>query len=141
MRQTTITPQFVEFIPDRLQEGALYVSAKYGTVVHKCCCGCGEEVVTPLTLAGWQLRREGKNVTLLPLIGNWNFRCQSHYWIRSNRVIWVGSMTKHQIHSVQERDRKDLERYVAQVNTRKTDSEARSVGKSKTGSDEVPYGL
>lgn len=118
MKQTTITPQFVEFIPDKLQEGILYISERYGTVVHKCCCGCGEEVVTPLTSADWQLRKEGGNVTLFPSIGNWNFHCQSHYWIRRNRVEWARSMTKQQIHRVQERDRQDKERYVAQVNAR-----------------------
>jgi hypothetical protein len=119
MKQTTIIPQFVEFIPDQLQDGVLYISERYGTVVHKCCCGCGEEVVTPLTPADWQLRKEGNNVTLFPSIGNWNFHCQSHYWIRRNRVEWARAMTKQQICRVQERDRQDKVRYVAQVNARK----------------------
>lgn len=121
MKQTTITPQFVEFIPDQLQEGILYISERYGTVVHKCCCGCGEEVVTPLTPADWQLRKEGSNVTLFPSVGNWNFHCKSHYWIRRNRVEWARAITKQQIRRVQERDRQDKERYVAQVNARKAD--------------------
>lgn len=116
MKQTMITPEFVEFIPDRLQEGVLYISEQYGTVVHKCCCGCGEEVVTPLTPADWQLRREGAAVSLVPSIGNWNFRCKSHYWIRRNRVEWAPSMTKQQIRRVQDRDRQDKEQYIAQVN-------------------------
>lgn len=119
MRQMAIAPQFVEFIPDRLQEGVLYISEKYGTVVHKCCCGCGEEVVTPLSPADWQLRKEGNNVTLFPSIGNWNFNCQSHYWIRKNRVEWARMMSRQQIRRVQERDRHDKEHYVAQVNARK----------------------
>jgi hypothetical protein len=140
MRQATITPQFVEFIPDRLQEGVLYISEKYGTVVHKCCCGCGEEVVTPLTPADWQLRKEGSNVTLFPSIGNWNFPCQSHYWIRKNRVEWARAMTKQQIRRVQERDRQDKEHYVAQVNARKADGAVgrpeaeQTVGKAIGGS-------
>jgi len=119
MRQTVINPLFVEFIPDVLKEGVLYISEQYGTVVHKCCCGCGEEVVTPLTPVDWQLRKEGKTVTLFPSIGNWNFPCQSHYWIRRNKVEWSHAMTKQKIRRVQERDRQDKERYVAEINARK----------------------
>ena len=53
--------QFVEYIPAHLDEGVLYVSLPFGTVVHRCACGCGEEVVTPLGPAEWRLtyRREG----------------------------------------------------------------------------------
>jgi hypothetical protein len=94
MRQATITPKFVEFIPDQLQEGILYISEKYGTVVHKCCCGCGAEVVTPLTPVDWQLKKDRKTVTLFPSIGNWNFPCQSHYWIRRNNVEWARSRAR-----------------------------------------------
>jgi hypothetical protein len=47
--------KFVEFIPDELDTGVLYISTTYATVVHKCCCGCGNEVVTPLTPNDWQL--------------------------------------------------------------------------------------
>ncbi len=37
--------EFVEFIPDELKGDTIYVSIPYATVVHKCCCGCGTEVV------------------------------------------------------------------------------------------------
>ena len=40
--------EFVEHIPEHVAEGVLYVSVRFGTVVHRCACGCGEEVVTPL---------------------------------------------------------------------------------------------
>src|SRR5690242_17999017 len=86
---TTLTHQFVEFIPDQLQEGKLYISLEYATVAHKCCCGCGKEVVTPLSPTDWKLIFDGQTVTLDPSIGNWSFSCQSHYWIRNNSVRWA----------------------------------------------------
>jgi len=142
MKQAIITPQFVEFIPDQLQEGVLYVSEKYSTAIHKCCCGCGKEVVTPLTPVDWKLKKEGKTVTLFPSIGNWNYPCQSHYWIRRNRVEWARAMTKQQIIRVQERDRKDKELYITQTNASKIGNQppADYLG-SKTMSKLGFYGL
>lgn len=119
MRQSVITPQFVELMPNQIQEGVLYISEKYGTAIHKCCCGCGLKVVTPLSPVKWKLQRDGNHVTLYPSIGNWNFPCRSHYWIRRNRVEWAASMTKQQIASVQNRDLRDSQRYIEQVNVRK----------------------
>jgi len=123
MRQLTITPQFVELIPTQIQDGILYISEKYGTAIHKCCCGCGHEVVTPLSLASWKLYRVGNIVTLHPSIGNWKFQCKSHYLIQKNKVIWVPSMSKQQIHRVQDRDKRDMERYIAQSNVHKMKGE------------------
>ena len=82
-----LTHEFVEFIPDELKEGIVYVSVMFATVAHKCCCGCGREVVTPLSPTDWKLIYDGQSVSLEPSIGNWSFACQSHYWIRGNRVI------------------------------------------------------
>ena len=52
--------KFVDYIPQQLDDGVLYVSIGFGTVVHRCACGCGEEVVTPLGPAEWRahLRRQ-----------------------------------------------------------------------------------
>ena len=33
----TLTHEFVEFIPDVIEEGKIYVSIEYATAVHKCC--------------------------------------------------------------------------------------------------------
>lgn len=104
MKATAIFPQFVEFIPSTLQEGVLYVSQKYGTVAHKCCCGCGIKIVTPIAPTDWQLTISGSEVTLHPSVGNWNHPCQSHYIIKRNRVIWAGSMTQQQINRGRNRD-------------------------------------
>jgi len=82
----TVQHQFVEYVPDVIEEGILYISLPYATAIHKCICGCGNEVVTPLSPKDWQLTFDGKAVSLSPSIGNWNFACQSHYWIRNNRI-------------------------------------------------------
>jgi hypothetical protein len=87
-RQKIIRPEFVEFIPDEVEEGVLYVSTRYATATHKCPCGCGEIVVTPIRPTDWTLIWDGDSVTLEPSIGNWSLPCQSHYWIIKNRIVW-----------------------------------------------------
>lgn len=124
MKRTTITPVFVDFIPEELNEGVMYISETHNTIVHRCCCGCGLEVVTPLSPVDWQLKREGKLITIRPSIGNWNYPCQSHYLITRNKVDWAGRMTKLQIQRVQERDQRDKERYISQINARKATTSA-----------------
>lgn len=86
-----IKPAFVRTIPEHLDEGVLYISKEYATASHKCCCGCGQEVVTPLTREGWNLVQRKKLVSLYPSIGNWQYACQSHYFIKKNKIIWLSS--------------------------------------------------
>jgi hypothetical protein len=108
MRINLITPEVVELAPRVLQPGRLYISPKYGAAVHLCCCGCGEKVVTPLSPAEWRIELTQGRATLHPSIGNWSMVCQSHYWIRGNRVVWSGQLSKRQIKAVLERDQRDL---------------------------------
>src|ERR1035437_6722515 len=89
--------EFIEFIPDQLNELTIYVSIRYATVSHLCCCGCGNRVVTPLTPTDWKLIFDGKTVSLDPSIGNWSFECQSHYWITNNRVRWAARWSPEEI--------------------------------------------
>lgn len=104
-----LRPEFVEFIPDRLEPSVLYISRRYATASHLCCCGCEREVVTPLNPAKWRItEREGK-VSLAPSVGNWSFSCRSHYWINANRVQWSTAMAPEVIQAVQARDRRDAE--------------------------------
>jgi hypothetical protein len=81
--------QFVEFIPDDLEQGTIYISIRFATASHLCCCDCGNKVVTPIRPTDWKLIFDGKTVSLEPSIGNWSFPCQSHYWIRNNRIKWA----------------------------------------------------
>lgn len=80
--------QFVEFMPDDIQEGIIYISLEYKSVIHRCACGCGREVNTPLHPTGWNMTYDGETISLKPSIGNWSFDCKSHYWITNNEVEW-----------------------------------------------------
>ena len=122
MRVNRIFPIFAEFIPEQLENGKLYISEKYGTAIHKCCCGCGEEVVTPLTPIDWRIVKGRGGISLFPSVGNWNYQCQSHYIIRDNRVVWANQLTKTQIERVQQRDFQDKHRYIALMNSTKSES-------------------
>ena len=73
-------------MPPVLEEGVLYISVEYCSAIHKCVCGCGNKVVTPLSPTEWELTFDGKRVSLNPSIGNWKFECKSHYWIIKNKV-------------------------------------------------------
>ncbi|WP_430933279.1 DUF6527 family protein [Saccharicrinis sp. 156] len=89
--------KFVETIPDFLKENVVYITTQYNTAVHKCMCGCGNEVVTPITPHDWELIYNGESITLYPSIGNWNFDCQSHYWIKNNEIVWAEKWSKNRI--------------------------------------------
>jgi len=80
--------RFVDFIPDIIEESILYISLDHGTVIHKCACGCGSEVNTPLTPTGWKMIYNGEAISLKPSVGNWSFDCKSHYWIINSEVEW-----------------------------------------------------
>lgn len=86
--------EFITTIPEVLDPGVLYVSIPYAVVAHGCCCGCGNEVVTPLDPNDWELTFNGKSISLSPSIGNGGLFCQSHYWIRHNRVVWLPRISK-----------------------------------------------
>jgi hypothetical protein len=103
--------KFVEFIPEKIEEGVLYISLDYCTSIHKCVCGCGNEVVTPISPTDWKLTFDGISVTLYPSIGNWNFDCQSHYWIRNNNVEYAGQWTEKEIRSGRENDHERKKEY------------------------------
>lgn len=42
-RLSYIVPVFVEFIPENLDYGKIYISDTYRTATHLCACGCGIE--------------------------------------------------------------------------------------------------
>lgn len=103
-KREIVRHEFVEVIPDQLEEGVLYISIPYATALHRCFCGCGAEIVTPLSPTDWELSFNGETVSLNPSIGNWSYPCQSHYWIRRNRVHWARRMSERQIARVRARD-------------------------------------
>lgn len=91
MRTSRLSLNFSEFIPDALEPGILYITMEYGTAVHLCACGCGEQVITPFSPTDWKLQYDGESITLHPSIGNWSFPCKSHYWIRNSQIRWAES--------------------------------------------------
>jgi hypothetical protein len=76
----------VEYIPESIDDGELYVSERFGTAMHLCACGCGNETVTPLSGIGWTL---SAGPTLRPSIGNYSFPCRSHYFLTDGRIDWL----------------------------------------------------
>ena len=100
-----LEPRFVEAIPEKLEAGIIYASIEYATVAHLCCCGCGNEIVTPLTPTDWKLTYDGESISMHPSIGNWSFPCRSHYWIRAGKVQWAEDWTPEQIRAGRAYDR------------------------------------
>jgi Family of unknown function (DUF6527) len=111
-RQNQIQHRYVEFIPKDLDEGILYISTRFKTASHLCCCGCGSKVVTPLNPAKWRLVDHGSAVSLSPSIGLGALPCRSHYWIRRSRIDWYPKMTDAQTQRAQHADE-----YASQVYT------------------------
>jgi hypothetical protein len=97
--------KFVVNIPEKLDKETIYISVKYCTAVHKCICGCDNEVVTPLSPTDWELSFNGKSVSLYPSIGNWNFDCKSHYWIVNNMVKLAENWNNFEIEQGRQRDK------------------------------------
>ena len=89
--------EFVDYIPKQMDDGILYVSLRFGTAVHRCACGCGEEVVTPLGPVEWRLTYDGRTLSLAPSIGNWSFPCRSHYWIDEGNVRWARGFSEAEV--------------------------------------------
>jgi len=102
--RSTYRHTFVETLPDKLEEGILYVCMPYATSAHNCFCGCGREVVTPIHPTKWKLTFDGINVSLTPSIGSWALPCRSHYWLQGGRVAWAETWADEDIQAAQSRD-------------------------------------
>jgi hypothetical protein len=131
----TISAKFVDHLPDHLAEGVLYISEEFAIAGHKCCCGCGEEVITPLNPAQWRLTKARNTVSLYPSIGNWKYQCRSHYWIKNNQVIDAGPMKAATIEMVKQKDRRDKNRYIASINESSVGSQVPSSQASAQGTN------
>lgn len=100
-----LRPTFVEKMPDTLEDGIIYISEPCRLALHNCCCGCGEEVSTPLGPTEYTLQVVGDAVTVRPSIGNHDYPCRSHYLIENGSVIWAGAMSREAIEAGREFDR------------------------------------
>ena len=111
MKTRQLDHRFVESFPDQLEAGVLYVSTPYASVAHACACGCGLEVITPLSPTDWKLTFDGKNVSLYPSIGRSGLPCRSHYWIKDGAVEWSYDMSDDEIKAGRLRDEKAKDLY------------------------------
>lgn len=98
--------EFVTYIPEELDDGVVYASMQYRVAVHRCPCGCGDRVVTPLDPAQWALTYDGQSVSLAPSIGGGS--CNSHYYITRGRVRWYKPLTERERLVAAERDQAAL---------------------------------
>jgi hypothetical protein len=110
MTTERLVPEFIESGKDSMNPGTLYVSIEYGTCGHLCACGCGNEVITPLSPAQWAFTYDGKNASLRPSIGNWSLPCKSHYIVDRGNIRWARTFSDLEIARNRERDRAVLER-------------------------------
>lgn len=103
--------RFVKHVPEQLEPGLLYISMEFASAAHSCCCGCGEEVVTPITPTDWRMTYDGETVSLWPSVGNWKQRCRSHYVIEHGRVLEAGPWSDAQVAAERRRDKAAKEGY------------------------------
>jgi hypothetical protein len=111
----TFKHEFVQFIPEDLHEGTIYISIRFATVSHLCACGCKTKVVTPLKPTDWKLTFDGKTISLHPSVGNWAFPCRSHYWISNNSAQWAEDWPQEQIDGNRAYSRHAKEKYLGQA--------------------------
>lgn len=134
IRHRTLDHKFVEDIPEALEPGVLYVSLRYATALHLCCCGCKREVVTPLSPAQWKMTFDGESVSLHPSIGSWGLPCRSHYVIRNGRVIEAPQWSDDEVEDGQLRDRSARTAYYATKGEHGESSKAAVTGPQNGGS-------
>jgi hypothetical protein len=123
----TLQHKFVSSIPDQIDELTLYISMEYRTAIHKCVCGCGNEVITPFSPTDWELNYNGDSVSLSPSIGNWSFGCQSHYWIVENKIIYASKWSKGEIEYNRNVDKKNKNKFYSEKNLESNGDEEKSI--------------
>ncbi len=139
---TKVGHEFVEFIPDNLEPATVYISLKYKTMVHLCPCGCGNKVVTPLSPTGWNVRFDGRTISIYPSIGSWNLPCESHYWITHGQVEWSERWSTRRIKAGFERDQRIKREYYGEIPARKagrSDAARDDDGEAKAGTTCKPW--
>ena len=119
----TIKHEFVEFIPNELAVNTIYISIPYRTAIHKCMCGCGVEVVTPILPTYWRITFNGETVSFFPSIGNWSYPCRSHYWIKDSKVVWAEDWSDDEIRAARDDNRQRKEEYYRSLKAKESAQE------------------
>ena len=136
LRHTHLEHRFVHYIPEQLEPGVIYISMDYATAAHSCCCGCGEQVITPFAPRDWKLTFDGETISLWPSIGNWNFACRSHYIIRRSHILGAEPWGDDKVARGRRRDKSRKQKH----NDEKSRSEERPSG-SPVSPDSDSLGL
>lgn len=88
MKLISYKTEFVDYMPKEIEEGILYIAPHFKCAIHKCMCGCGEIVCTPLDVNQWNWSFDGINASISPSVGNYSFQCKSHYFLKNGTVFW-----------------------------------------------------
>jgi hypothetical protein len=83
-------------MPDKFDEGVLYVSKEFGIAGHLCACGCENKVFTPIDVTEWDIKINNGKVSMWPSIGNGQLPCKSHYLILNDNIIWLNNINYQQ---------------------------------------------
>ena len=98
-------------IPKELEPGILYVSEEFEFAAHLCACGCGSKIRTPLGPTEWEFKDTPGGPSLFPSVGNWQQKCQSHYWITDGEIQWEARWTDEEILAGRQREQFRREKY------------------------------
>jgi Family of unknown function (DUF6527) len=112
--RSTYGHTFVDTLPEKLDEGVLYVSVRYATSAHNCFCGCGREVVTPIHPTKWRLTFDGVHISLSPSVGSWSLACRSQYVLQDGKVKWAENWSDDEIEMARAHDSAALDSYFGQ---------------------------
>jgi hypothetical protein len=104
----------VKYLPKDLEEGILYVSEEFNVAGHLCPCGCGNKIITPLTVTEWTIKFKNQKPTLYPSIGNWELPCRSHYWIIDGEIEWSYHWSDKRINAGRNSEEKQRKNYCDQ---------------------------
>lgn len=84
---------FTDDIPNVLNKNRLYVIGRhnhYWLIIFKCPCGCKGAIYLNLLKEekpNWDFEVIKDKITIIPSIKTIK-ECQSHFWIRNNKIIW-----------------------------------------------------
>jgi len=85
--------KYCKHIPEKIEEGILYISKEFGVAIHLCACGCQGKTVTPIEKndKGWTILEKDGLITLRPSIGNFSGEkpYHAHYYITNNKIDWL----------------------------------------------------
>ena len=79
-------------LPRRLGNSLFVVGSPPKWAVLRCPCGCGERIDVNLMKSKaprWTLELEQDGASLNPSLWMPADKCESHFWIRRNRICWA----------------------------------------------------